>query len=216
MRLSAIVLCLSVVAPAGARAEILDRVVASVGNIAITRSDIESELRLEQFMNGKPPSSAPEAGQLTEARDRLIQQLLLAQEAKEEGIDNSGPAAGAAQLLDQIRKLYPDEESYESALSATGLTEEQVLERLARHVSTLRLIDQRLRPNAWVEQSEIDAYYREELAPAYAKRNGTPAPPLEDVEDQIREILLEQKVDQLLEEWLKEIARRREVRLHSF
>ena len=167
-------------------------------------------------MDGQPQLTAPDARELDEARDRLIKQTLLALEAEEEGIDDSGLAAEAARWLVKIREMYPDQESYQSALSSTGLTQGQILDRLARHVRTLRLIDQRVRPNAWVEQSEIEAYYKEKFVPAHTQSNGTQPPPLEDVEGQIREILLEQVVDRFLDEWLKEIASRREVRLHSF
>ncbi len=216
MRIRLLTLCFVILVSGQLLAETLDRVVASIGNAAVTQSEIESELRLERFMDGQPQLTSPDAQELEEARDRLIKQNLLALEAEEEGVDKSGLAAGAAQLLEKIREMYPDQESYQSALSSTRLSQEQILERLARHVHTLRLIDQRVRPNAWVEQPEIEAYYKQKFVPAHTQRNGTPPPPLEEVESQIREILLEQKVDQLLGEWLKEIASRREVRLHSF
>jgi hypothetical protein len=35
------------------RAEILDRVVASIGDVAITQSDLEREYRLERFLDGQ-------------------------------------------------------------------------------------------------------------------------------------------------------------------
>jgi hypothetical protein len=194
----------------------LDRVVASIGNTAITRSDVETEHRFENFLEGTPRQEAPDAQQFEQARDRLINQLLLTTEADAEDIRAEDSSAQATQLLKQVRERYPDEQSYRTALATTGLSEEQALRRLERHVRSLRLIDQRLRPNAWVDHSEIEAYYRGTFVPEHSRREGTTVPPLEEVESQIREILVEQKVDQLLAEWLKEIEASRHVRLHSF
>lgn len=202
--------------PAVCPAETLDRVVASVGNIAITEGEVEMEFRFENFLEGKPQESLPGRQDLQSARDRLIQQTLLVLEAEAEGVDESDSAARATQMLEQVRRTYPDAAAYQAAMESTGFTETQILERLQRHVRSLRLIDQRLRPNAWVDQWEIETYYAGTFAPEFLRRNKGPAPSLGEVEDQIHEILVQQKVDQLLAEWLKEIEKNRQVKVHSF
>jgi hypothetical protein len=202
--------------PASRAAETLDRVVASVGNIAITEGEVEMEFRFENFLEGRPQEGPPGEQDLQQASDRLMKQTLLVLEAEAEGVDASDSAAQVAQLLEQIRRSYPDAATYEAALRSTGLSETQILERLQRHVRSLRLIDQRLRPNAWVDQPEIETYYEGTFVPEFLRRNKGPAPSLGEVEDQIREILVQQKVDQLLVEWLKEIEVNRQVKVHSF
>jgi peptidyl-prolyl cis-trans isomerase SurA len=194
-------------------AETVDRIAVSVGNIGITQSEIEQQLRFEKFMDGQPQSAEPGPAQLEAARDRLVRQTLLALEAETEDTDSSGLAAEAGRLLDEVRKLYPDEESYQTALSATGCTQDQAVQRLMNHVRILRLIDQKLRPNAWVEPAEIETYYQKTIVPKYSESHETP-PPLEELEQQIRELLLQQEVDQLLDDWLKEIESSRRVKFH--
>ena len=194
-------------------AETVDRIAVSIGNIGITQSEIEQEHRFERFMNAQPQSVEPGAAELAAARDRLLKQTLLTLEAEAEGTDSSGLAQEAGRMLDQIRKLYPSEMIYRSALAELGLSEDRIVHKLMAQVRILRVIDQRLRPNAWVEPSEIKAYYDKTFVPEHKQGHGTP-PPLEEVESQIREILLQHEVDQLLEEWLKEIESSRRVKLH--
>jgi hypothetical protein len=197
-------------------ADTVDRVVASIGSTTITQSDAEVEYRFEMFLEGHPQSPPPDSKELDQARDRLIQQTLLTLEAEGEGLKVENSRTEAMRWLDQVRKDYPDSQSYQSALAATTMTEEEALARLENHVRTLRLIDQRLRPNAWVDQKEIGHYYEDKFSPDYTRRTGVSAPALDKVEDEIREILVQQKVDQLLAEWLKEIRESRHVEFHSF
>jgi len=197
-------------------ADTVDRVVASIGSTAITQSDVEMEHRFETFLEGHAPSPPPDAKEMEQARDRLIQQMLLALEADGEGLKVENSKTEAISWLEQVRKNYPDSQSYQSAMAATGMTEDDALARLENHIRTLRLIDERLRPNAWVDQREIEHYYENNFSPDYTRRTGASAPALDKVEDEIREILVQQKVDRLLVEWLKEIKEDRHVGLHSF
>ncbi len=197
-------------------AQTLDRVVASIGTFAITRSDVEAEYRLELFLKGNATDPGPDAGTRDSVRERLIDQKLLAQEAEAEGVDRADLLAGAKQTLSEIRSQYANDDTYQNALRALGFTEEQVLSRLQDQVLTLRLIDQRLRPAAWVERPEIEAYYADTFVPESRRQNTGPVPPVDEVEPQIREILVQKKVDQLLTNWLAELKAGRRVRIHSF
>jgi hypothetical protein len=189
-------------------------VVASIGNDAITQSDAEDEFRLERFLEGESPQAHPDAAQLNAARDRLIDQMLLLREAETEGGELPDLPEEAHKLLDQTRKKFPDESAYQSALQSLGMDEQTLLRHLALQVVTLRVIDQRLRPAAWVEQKEVETYYHDTLVPEHERRSGGPPPPLEDVEAQIREILVQKKIDGLLTTWLAELRSSHEVKLY--
>ena len=203
------------IAPCAA-AETLDRVVASIGNVALTASDVEQEYRFELFRNGQTPATPPDLATLERVRDRLIDERLLAEEAEAENIERADLPRQAAETLIEVRKKYPSVEAFQSALQVLGTSEGEVLSRLEDQASVLRLIDQRLRPAAWVERTEIEAYYHETFVPEYARHAVGPAPALEEVESQIREILVQQKIDQLLATWLQELKASRRVGLHSF
>jgi len=206
---------LALFASAPESGQTVDRVVASVGNTAITSSDVENELRLELFLEGKSLTDAdPDTATLDEVRDRLIDRVLLDEEARAGEIKVTPDNPAVDQRLDEIRKKFPNLAAYQAGLKALPMTEAGLRRNLAEQQTILQLVDQRLRPEATVEPSEIEAYYRKTLAPELA-RQGEPAPPLAEVRDRIREILVQQKIGGLLEDWLKRLRAAREVKTYG-
>lgn len=199
-----------------ASAETLDRVVASIENIAITQSDVEREYRFEHFPDARWPPPPPDGAALEQVCKRLTYQKLLALEEGTNPPEAADLANAAAERLASIRKGFGPEEDFQAALRTLGMGERELLERIAEQQRILRLIDQRLRPAAVLTVPEIETYYRETFVPEYTRRNVGPAPTLAEVETQIREILVEKKIDQLLGKWLEELASSRRVRFHSF
>jgi len=199
-----------------AAAETVDRVVASIGNAALTASDVEQEYRFELFLNGQSLSVPPDPATLERVRDRLIDQRLLAEETEAENVERTDLRQQAAATLAEVRRKYPSEEAFQAALQTLEMNEREVLKRLEDQAHVLRIIDQRLRPSAWVERAEIEAYYRKTFGRGHVEQAAGPAPALEEVENQIREILAQEKIDQLLPTWLEELKTSRRVRLHSF
>jgi parvulin-like peptidyl-prolyl isomerase len=197
------------------RAQTLDRVVAAIGNVAITESDVEAEYRFESFLSrGRVPASAPDATALASVRDGLIDERLLTQEATAEGMQPSDVQPAALQALAEVRKKCGSEEAFQSSLRELGLTEAQLLNRLEEHERMSRIIDLRLRPSVTVEPAEIEAYYRDTFTAEYSKHNpGQGVPPLAQVQSQIREILVQKKVDQQLPAWLDELKSTHHVRV---
>jgi hypothetical protein len=78
------------------------------------------------------------------------------------------------------------------------------------------LIDRRLRPEARPEPSDVETYYQKTFVPAYLKENPGPAPALAEVQDRIREILTQQKINSLLDAWLKDLKASHQVELHDY
>jgi len=212
------VVCVVVAHLSGAqalRSQTLDRVVAAIANAAITESDVEAEFQLESFLSdGRVPALAPDAGALAGVLDRLIDQRLLTLEAAAEGIGASDVQPAAQQALAEVRKKCGSEEVFRSSLRVLGLTEAQLLDRLAEQQRMLRIIDLRLRPSVTVEPAEIEAYYHDPFTAEFAKHNpGQTVPPLVQVQIQIREILVQKKVDQQLADWLVELKTTHHVRV---
>jgi hypothetical protein len=215
MPLRTVILAALLMMPRIMGASTADRIVASVGNLGITKSEVDQEVRFAQFLDGQAQTSEPSEAQGIAARDRLVEQTLLAQEAEADKVDEAGLPEEATRLVEEVRQLYPDEAAYRAALVTTGFTQGQANQRLTRNVKILRLINRRLRPNAWVERREIETYYQETFLPEFAQRENTSPPKLDEVETVIRETLTQQKVDQLLDQWLKEVQSTRRVKLHS-
>ena len=52
-----------------------------------------------------------------------------------------------------------------------------------------------------MDEKQIQAYYDDEFAPQL-KARGEKVPPLDDVEDTIREVLIQRDIDTLARQWL--------------
>jgi hypothetical protein len=198
------------------RAEVLDQVVASIGDVAITQSDVEQEYRLERFLDGQWPPPPPDRKTLEQTRERLTYQKLLLEEETQDLSHDAALEKTAAEELEGVRKRFASERDYQSALHSLHMDEKQILTTLVEQQRILRIVEQRLRPAAAPATTDVESYYRDVFAPEYMRTHGPPVPPLTEVEGQIKEILVQKKIDQLLASWLEELKPSRRVRFHSF
>jgi hypothetical protein len=198
-------------------AQILDRVVASIGHAAITASDVEQEYRFERFLDAQWPAPSPSSADLAGARERLTYQILLTREENPGPADKTGSEAAAAERLAALRKEFVHPEDFQRALKDLGMTETEALARIAQQELMLRLIDQRLRPEASPSEQEVADYYHSTYLPEFQKKNGdAKAPPLSEEEGQIREVLIQKRINELLDQWIEELKPTTNVRFHSF
>ena len=196
--------------------ETLDRVVASIDEEAVTASDVNRESRLEWFLNGQTPEDPPARETFDQVRERLVERKLLATEAAAEPATDQQSAARAQKLLEENRKRFSTPEAYQVALRSLGMDETQVLAGIVAEQKVLGMIDRRLRPEAAVEPSEVETYYRATFTPEFKRRGTGALPPLPQVEGQIREILTQQRIDKLLSQWVEELKSSHRVVFHSF
>ncbi|MGA3327686.1 MAG: hypothetical protein ABSF45_24770 [Terriglobia bacterium] len=198
-------------------AQTLDRVVASIGNSAITASDVEQEYRLERFLDAQWPPPPPDSATLTGARERLTYQLLLTVEENPGPADRAESEKSAAERLAALRKEFAHPEDFQRALKDLGMSETELVARMAQQELMLRLIDQRLRPAASPSDKEIADYYGSTFVPEFQKKNGgAAAPPLSAVEGQIREVLTQKHMNELLDQWIGDLKPTTNVRFHTF
>jgi hypothetical protein len=198
-------------------ADTLDRVVASVGNVAITASDVEQEYRLERFLNAQWPPPPANSVALSDAREHLTYQVLLTREENPGPTEKAESEKSAAERLAALRAEYAMAGSFQRALQDLGMTEAELLARIAQQELLLRLIDQRLRPEASPSDDAVADYYRSTFVPEYQKKNGgATAPPLSEVDGQIREVLTQKRINELLDRWVEELKPMTSVRFHSF
>jgi peptidyl-prolyl cis-trans isomerase SurA len=187
-----------------ARAETLNRVVAAVDYQAITERDVVFEFHYEQLLNGQFPKGEPDAKAREQIRNRLVEQVLLSQEAQESQLPKVTPEALARDRAD-LQKKFGSPEAFEEALRAAGLDNVGLLARLRRRDLIAEQTELRLRPQAWVEQSEIETYYNDTFVPEFKQHNQGQPPALDDVSDKIREILVEEKINKLLDDWISDL-----------
>jgi len=200
-----------------ARSETLDRVVASVGDAAITESEVRQEYRMERFLDGQWPSPPPEAGALDHVRERLTYQLLLSREETPTPEELGECRMAATERVAELHKKFSGREDFSRTLGELGMTEADIVKRLTEQELLLRMIEQRLRPSASPTDEDVASYYRETFVPEF--RKSTPSaevPRLSEVEAQIRQVLTEKRVNVLLDQWIEELRPTSRVRIHSF
>jgi parvulin-like peptidyl-prolyl isomerase len=125
--LLAILAALAVALPAAPTA-LLDRVVAQVNGVAILQSEVDEALGPN--LEGAPPRVR--RLDWAEARDRLIDNLLLEQEARRLGLE--APEERIAEAVDErVEELiasWPDQSSFEAMVVSQGETLASLRERL--------------------------------------------------------------------------------------
>ncbi|WP_263352622.1 SurA N-terminal domain-containing protein [Acidicapsa acidisoli] len=189
-------------------AETLDSVVAVVNNQVILASDIDLEMRLFRLL----PIGTRVDFTRAKALERMITRTLIEQQILLE--DPQGLDVTPKDLEDSLAELRQSlpackshdcatAEGWSSYLATLGLTPERVSAYWARRMALLRFIEMRFRSGIRILPDEIRKYYQETLVPKYAKPED--APSLEKLSPRIQEILLQQKVNVLLGDWVKSL-----------
>lgn len=180
--------------------EIVDRVVANVNGNVLLQSDWERELAFEALLNARSVDSFTTAERKA-ALDRLIDRELLREQVRP---SDTAPADQVAARVTEVRKLHPDattEEGWRTALQRHGLTQSALEKRLGEEIQLMRLVEARLRPSIQIDQHAVETYYHDELLPQL-KLNGGREVALPEVFGRIRDLLAEQRLNQLLSGWL--------------
>jgi peptidyl-prolyl cis-trans isomerase SurA len=193
-------------------AEVIDRIVATVNGHVILQSDWDDAVRLEALAEGRPLKQVTDQDR-SRALDRLIDQELLREQAQ--GAEPQQPPADELQLrIRDIQKQQgaSDPVQWQSALNRYGLEEKQVESWLTRDIAILHQVEARLRPAVQVTPQNVEAYYRDTFLPKLRKA-GSHDVPLAQVSAQIREILTQQKVNELFSSWLQSLREESKINL---
>lgn len=185
------------------QAQVVDRMVAVVNRHVILESDLDQATRVEFLMQAKPIERLTYADR-TAVMERLIDRSLLDQQIMNPAMLDPAPAELKSKI-EEVREGIPGaakDETWRSILAGYGLTQQDVEEQLTSQVRILRFIDLRFRGLVRVDKEAIASYYKDRFLPEVRKRNAS-EPKLEEVSDKIEQILAEQRIDELLSNWLK-------------
>jgi len=208
-----LVIVLFALAASSARAgDVIDRIVATVNGHPILQSDWEEAIAYEAFIDGRSLSTLTVADRKA-TLDRLIDQELL-----REQVHPAAPSRESRSEIDQriqeIRKLYPGaetEEGWRDLLTRQGLNEKELETRVAQQLNLTRFVDARLRPAVQIDPQSIEIYYKETLVPEVRKAGSQPAP-LAEVTPEIKEVLTQKKMNDLLTAWLQTLRAESQIR----
>jgi|SRR6516164_10726883 len=202
MFIAALILSLSFMARPVAAGEVIDRIVATVNGQIILQSDWNDALRYEALLSARTVSDFN-----TEERravlDRLIDQELLGEQMKSALFKHATEEEAAAEVA-QTRQLYPEastDDGWKALLARFGLNEKALVSHVQEQIDLMRLVDAHLRPTVQIDSKSIEAYYREKFIPQL-KQSGSGNVPLDEVSAQIRELLTQERVSELMVSWL--------------
>jgi len=201
--------CITVLALA-ARAEVVDRIVATAGKSIVTLSDVQQEQRMVCFLNGGTPFVSDPAG-IRELASRLVDRILIRREM-EGGAFPSSPKSETDAAMRATRQRFSTESSYRTARDRCGISEVELVRYLQLQNEVLDFIDFRVRPGLQTSNEQIHAYYDEQLVPTWNKSSEA-IQPLEAVRDQIVALLTEREINSRLDAWMQELRANAEIRI---
>lgn len=195
--------------PAPRKPELKDRVMAVVDEDPILASELERVIVLGLVQ--------PREGESNEAFRRRVLDALVEERLRFHEIDRYGfeqvPVDQVEKEMAAIRGRFPSDEAYRKALRDLGMTQQALRQLVARQLMVLTHVDEQLGPRVFVSLDDITAYYRNVLTPEMQKQ-GAEVPPIEDVRDQIRAVLKEQRLNQELDKWTEELRRAADIQVY--
>ncbi|MBU4310489.1 peptidyl-prolyl cis-trans isomerase [bacterium] len=135
------------------QAEIVERVVARLNDEIITLTELEKAYR-------ELKSALPEGEKMPSERnllERMIENRLLLQEAKREGIRVS--QGEVHENIERMKSTFLSEKAFEMALEQEGMKIEDLKKRYEEELMIKKLIDREVKPEIEVSKKEIREYY---------------------------------------------------------
>jgi hypothetical protein len=193
----------------------IDRVVAVVNRQAILESDIHDDLQLSVL---DPSTIGQEKITEQQALERLISRTLIQQQIRQEDFQATQPKPEeVASRVAEIRTELPacvrvdctSDAGWKNFLASHDLTPERVETYMRNRLEILSFIEMRFRQGIRIAPEEIEKYYRETLLPQYPE--GQKPPSLDQVSSRIEEVLLQQQVNVLFDNWLANLRKQGQI-----
>lgn len=176
----------------------VDRLLASVNGRVITMGDLELAQDLNAVLlygrgNGRSG--------LEQELERLIDLEIIRQELENFAIGQADEKYVESRL-DELRKAYAEIGGLPVLLRRLGMQESELVSYLRLQALILKFINLRFRPFVSVSEADVQAYYDDKLVPGLRK-SGAWIPPVAQVANQIRGVLIEEKINQSMDAWIK-------------
>ncbi|HEY0704589.1 MAG TPA: hypothetical protein VGD60_17580 [Candidatus Acidoferrales bacterium] len=184
----------------------IDGVAARIEDDIITESEVRELGAFQQLVDGKP-----------ETRDEILRELadqwLIRAEASAAQYAQPS-AADVDRGYAEFVKQYPSAEAFQQKCAAAGLSEAAVRRLIQQQLYLSRFIDYRFRPAAQVTDQQVADYYQNTFVPQLQARHAE-IPPLDDVDDTIREVLIQRAISDRETKWLDETRGRLKIDVMS-
>lgn len=186
-------------------------VVAIVNGEKVFQSELDSAEMQFAANQGIDINSAGEQEReqiQSQAINNLVSQKLLSQVVQESDIEASEEEID--EQIETIKGQFETDQEFQEALSFEGLTEEELRSEVRLNVAIQNYIDQEIDfSSVNVEESEISALYDELIA----GQDQESVPSLEESYDQVEQMLVQQRQEEVLDNFIEELRSESEVEI---
>jgi len=183
---------------------VIDRIVAHIEDDIITLSEVRELSAYQQLVDGH-----------SESDDKLLNELIEQWVVNNEAVSTQFPAAAESEVTREVTRIqgqFANAQAYSQRLADLGLTPDDIKRMVAREIYLARYLDYKFRPAVQISDDDIAKYYKESLIPALTAK-GQSAPPLDQVTEQIRELLVQQGVNERAASWFDETKSRLKIQI---
>lgn len=183
--------------PAGTQT--VDAIAARIEDDVITESEVRELGEYQQVVDG---TAKPRDERIRELADQWI----VRGEAKTARFAHPSNA-DIDHAYEKLVQQFPSEPDFKSRCAAAGLSDSALRRILSDQLYLSRFLDYRFRPAIQVDDKQVQAYYDDEFAAVLRKR-AEPVPPLDDVDEEIREVLIQRAISDRANKWLDDARER--------
>ena len=203
--LFALVLAASVFSfPCGARAELVDHIVAAVNNAVITSSELTQTMALNRQLGSAGKGDQPAL--VTETLNGLITRQLLVQEARRlRFVDVSDQEISAE--VDKVKARFPSEAAFMDFLKAQDMTERELARMLGERLLVARFVEKKVGLFVRVSRDDAQSYFDAHPAQFRGKR-------FQEVQKEITAVLTDEKIGQQLDQYVAELRSKADIRIN--
>jgi hypothetical protein len=184
----------------------VDGIAARIEDDVLTESEVRELGAYQQVVDG---SAKPRIERIQELADQWI-----VRGEAEAALYSPPSAAEVDRAYAQLVAQFPSPEEFKKRCAAAGLSEAAAHRMLGQQLYLARFLDFRFRSAAQVDQKQVEDYYNGEFS-GQMKAHGQPVPPLDDVEDAIREVLIQREINDRATQWLDETRERLKIDVMS-
>jgi hypothetical protein len=186
----------------GGGTQTVDGIAARIEDNIVTESEVRELAAFQELVDGR-------AQPRSELIRELADQWIIRGEANAARYPPPSPE-DVDSAYAKLVKQFPSPEEFKNRCARVGLTETDIRRILEQQLYLSRFLDYRFRPEAQVDDQQIERYYKEELTPQL-KARGQMVPPLDEVEDTIREVLVQRVINTQSKKWLDETRERLQI-----
>ena len=189
--------------PQATFAQTVDGIAARIEDDILTESEVRELGAFQTLVDGQSKSRA-------ELIRELEDQWIVRGEATAATLSRDRRTEDVDRAYSQLQRQFASPDEFKRRCASAGLSEAAVRRLLQQQLYLSRFLDFRFRPAAQVTDSQIEDYYKNEFAPQLKKR-GQPVPALEDVDDTIREVLVQRAISDRATAWLDDTRGRLQI-----